>query len=356
MLSELVAEGLLPAPASLTAAVVRGWQARQWAGAYVDGLLSDTRRKNGWQLAATVGDAPYGFQHLRGRAAWSADQVRDALYAYVAEHLGDPEGVVVLDETGFPKQGTHSAEVARQYCATLGKVGNCQVGVFLAYVGVCGHTLLDRRMLVRVLEAGPPVAWVMGDAVYGRSRALRGWLGDRGLPHVLAVPCNEELWAGRALWRVDEVQTAPAHREWQRLSAGAGSQGERGYDWQCWVLAEPAGANRGHYLLFRRPQVAALRAVVRAADRPGAEHARDPAPAAAPAGPGAARSAVGAGLVALVPPPVGGAGLPRPSPIPQTPISTTVILGSCSQARPGSHRTVDRYSPRAPRRDIRTQG
>ncbi|MYA04646.1 MAG: transposase, partial [Caldilineaceae bacterium SB0664_bin_22] len=134
----------LPAPTPLTAATVRGWQAqraevdrrlapcfrrseaRQRAGAYVDGLLSDTRRKNGWQLAETVGDAtPYGFQHLLGRAVWSADRARDELFAYVAEHLGDPAGVVVVDETGFPKQGTHSAGVGRQYCGTLGKVGNC---------------------------------------------------------------------------------------------------------------------------------------------------------------------------------------------------------------------------------------
>ncbi len=295
----------LPAPAPLTAATVRGWQAqraevdrrlapcfrrseaRQRAGAYVDGLLSDTRRKNGWQLAETAGDAtPYGVQHLLGRAVWSADQVRDGLFAYVAEHLEDPEGVVVIDETGFPKQGVHSAGVGRQYCGTLGKVGNCQVGVFLAYVGSRGHTLLDRelylpeawtkdparlqavglapdtpfatkpelarRMLERVLEAGPPVAWVTGDAVYGRSRGLRSWLEDEGLHHVLAVPRNEELWAGSDLWRVDEVQAVQAHREWHRISAGAGSKGARWYDWQCWVLAEPEEADWGHYLLFRR--------------------------------------------------------------------------------------------------------
>ena len=150
----------LPEPVPLTAATVRGWQAqraevdrrlapcfrrseaRQRAGAYVDGLLSDARRKNGWQLAETAGDAtPYGVQHLLGRAVWSADRVRDGLFAYVAEPLGDAEGVVVIDETGFPKQGAHSAGVGRQSCGTLGKVGNCQVGVFLACVGARGHTL-----------------------------------------------------------------------------------------------------------------------------------------------------------------------------------------------------------------------
>ena len=192
----------------------------------------------------------------------------------------------MIDETGFPKKGTHSAGVAPQYCGTLGKVGNCQVGVFLAYAGARGHTLLDRelylpeawtddaarlqavglapdtpfttkpelarQMLARVLEAGPPVAWVTGDTVYGHARALRGWLEERGLHHVLAVPRNEELWAGNDLRRVDEVQAVHAHQAWHRISAGAGSKGERWYDWQCWVLAEPEEADWGHYLLLRR--------------------------------------------------------------------------------------------------------
>ena len=295
----------VPAPEPLTPATVRGWQAqraevdrrlapcfrrpeaRQRAAAYLDGLLGDAPRKNGWQLAETAGDAtPYGLQHLLGRAVWSADAARDALYAYVAEHLGDPEGVVAIDETGFPKKGTHSAGVAPQYCGTLGKVGNCQVGVFLAYIGSRGHTLLDRelyltaawtrdpdrlqavglapdtlfatkpqlarRMLERTLDAGLPMAWVVGDTVYGHSRELRSWLEDQGLHHVLAVPRNEELWAGTDLWRVDEVHAAYGDREWHRLSAGPGSKGERWYDWQCWILAEPEAADWGHYLLFRR--------------------------------------------------------------------------------------------------------
>ena len=262
-------------------------ETRRRLQAYLDGLLSDTRRKNGWQLAETVGEAtPYGFQHLLGRAAWSTDQARDELYTYVAEHLGDPEGVVVIDETSFPKQGTHSAGVARQYCGALGKIGNCQVGVFLAYVGARGHTLLDRelylpaawtdaparlqavglasdtpfatkpqlaqRMLARVLEEGPPVAWVTGDTLYGRSTELRRWLEDAGQHHVLAVPRNESLWVGRDIWTPEAVHAVHEDREWYRLSAGAGSKGERWYDWQCWVLAEPEAADWGRYLLFRR--------------------------------------------------------------------------------------------------------
>ena len=293
-------------PASVELAKAASWQAcrdevaarlapcvprpetRRYLQAYLDGLLSDTRRKNGWQLAEAIGDAtPYGFQHLLGRAAWSVDQARDALYAYVAEHLGDPEGVVVIDETSFPKQGTRSAGVARQYCGTLGKVANCQVGVCLAYTGSRGHTLLDRelylpaawtddptrlqavglapdtpfatkpqlvqRMLTRVRDAGLPVAWVTGDTVYGRAPDLRRWLEDEGQYHVLAVPRNESLRVGRDIRIPEEVYAVHAHREWRfRPSTGAGSKSQHWYDWQCWMLAEPEDADWGRYLLFRR--------------------------------------------------------------------------------------------------------
>ena len=91
------------------------WDARRRAGAYLRGLLSSVERKNGWQLAEVNGDdTPYGVQHLLGRARWDADAVRDDLRGYVLEHLGTPEGVMVIDETGFLKKGRHAAGVARQ--------------------------------------------------------------------------------------------------------------------------------------------------------------------------------------------------------------------------------------------------
>ena len=102
--------------------------------AYLQGLLSSAERKNSWQLAEQAGDpTPYGMQHLLGRAQWEADLVRDDLQAYVNEELGDPEAVLVVDETGFLKKGDHSAGVQRQYSGTAGGIENCQVGVFLAY-------------------------------------------------------------------------------------------------------------------------------------------------------------------------------------------------------------------------------
>jgi SRSO17 transposase len=120
---------------------------RQRAMAYLRGLLSPAERKNSWQLAEVSGDTtPYGFQHLLRRALWDPEAVRDELRHYIVQHLGDPEAVLVLDETGFLKKGRHSAGVARQYSGTAGKVENCQIGVFLGYAGQLGHTLLDREL------------------------------------------------------------------------------------------------------------------------------------------------------------------------------------------------------------------
>jgi hypothetical protein len=120
---------------------------RQRAMAYLRGLLSPAERKNNWQLAEVSGDTtPYGFQHLLRRALWDPEAVRDELRRYVLQHLGDPEAVLVLDETGFLKKGRHSAGVARRYSGTAGTVDNCQVGVFLGYASPLGHALVDREL------------------------------------------------------------------------------------------------------------------------------------------------------------------------------------------------------------------
>jgi SRSO17 transposase len=120
---------------------------RQHALVYLQGLLSSVERKNSWQLAEQAGEpGPYKFQHLLGRAAWEADEVRDDLQAYVCEHLADPDGVLIVDETGFLKKGDHSVGVQRQYSGTAGRIENCQVGVFLAYAAARGHTFLDRAL------------------------------------------------------------------------------------------------------------------------------------------------------------------------------------------------------------------
>ena len=124
-------------------------QSRDRVLAYLRGLLSEVERKSSWQVAEVCGEStPYGFQYLLSRADWDADAVRDELRTYSMQHLGDPNGVLVLDETGFLKKGRHSAGVARQYSGTVGKVENCQIGVFLSYASPLGQVLLDRELYV----------------------------------------------------------------------------------------------------------------------------------------------------------------------------------------------------------------
>src|SRR5207249_3247243 len=120
---------------------------RRRALAYLRGLLSPLERKNGWQLAEELDEAtPDGVQRLLAAAAWDAAGVRDDLRAYVVEQLGDPAAVLVVDETGFVKKGSHSAGVQRQYSGTAGRVENCQIGVFLVYATPRGQTYLDREL------------------------------------------------------------------------------------------------------------------------------------------------------------------------------------------------------------------
>jgi SRSO17 transposase len=263
------------------------WDARRRAGAYLRGLLSPAERKNGWQLAEVNGDdTPYGLQHLLGRAVWDAEAVRDDLCTYVIEHLGDPHGVMVIDETGFLKKGRHSAGVARQYSGTAGRVENCQIGVFLAYASARGHALLDRelylpqewtqdrerctqtgipqerpfatkpalarQMLERAFQAGVPATWVTGDSVYGDDRRLRLWLEAHERADVLAVSGKEYVWLGWQQRQVKTVLAALPADGWTRHSAGAGAKGPRWYDW-CWVpLAAPMLPAWRRWLLVRR--------------------------------------------------------------------------------------------------------
>jgi SRSO17 transposase len=230
--------------------------------AYVQGLMSPVKRKNGWQVAEEVGETtPYAMQHLLDRAKWDCDGVRDELRAYVQESLASPDAILVIDETGFLKKGIKSAGVQRQYSGTAGRIENCQVGVFLAYTSSRGHTLLDRelylpkswtddqercreahvpeevtfatkpelaqRMLERALGAGLPVAWVTGDTVYGSSLLLRAALETRKQAYALAVTCKEQVEVQGMRRRVDQTAHDLAREDWQVLRAGAGSKEPR---------------------------------------------------------------------------------------------------------------------------------
>lgn len=264
---------------------------RQRARAYLGGLLSGVERKNGWQLAEFAGDAtPDGMQDFLNRAPWDADAVRDDLRAYVVEHLGDAAAVLIVDETGFLKKGTHSVGVQRQYSGTAGRVENCQVGVFLTYATPAGHTYLDRAlylpqrwtadrarcqaagvpdtvafatkpqlartMLERALTGGVPCGWVTADCVYGADPGLRQWLEAQRQPYVLAIKTDTYLAVAHptGVWR-ECVQTLAAQRaadDWEQLSAGAGAKGPRWYDWAVVPLAEPAPVGWALWLLVRR--------------------------------------------------------------------------------------------------------
>src|SRR6476659_6057767 len=130
---------------------------------YVSGLDAGLERKNGWTLAERAGEiSPDGMQRLLRRADWDVDGVRDDVRDYVVERLGDPAGVLIVDDTGFLKKGTRSAGVQRQYSGTAGRVENCQIGVFLAYASPKGRAFLDRALYL-------PREW--GDAQERRREA-----------------------------------------------------------------------------------------------------------------------------------------------------------------------------------------
>jgi len=258
--------------------------------AYVRGLLAPLERKNSWTVAEQAGEAiPDGMQRLLATADWDADAVRDDVRDYVVEHLGDPAGVLVVDETGFLKKGIKSAGVARQYSGTAGRVENCQIGVFLGYTSAAGRTFLDRelylpkawaedrdrcreaavdddvefatkpelamRMIGRALDAGVPASWATGDEVYGQHSKLRMMLEERQLPYVLAVAVNQRVIAtvdGRiAELRADDLAARLPAQAWKKISAGAGAKGPRIYYWARAPI-RPLEDTSSYWLLVRR--------------------------------------------------------------------------------------------------------
>src|ERR671929_944348 len=123
------------------------------AAAFLDGLLGAERRKTGWMRAEAAGDAgPWRQQAVLGRSHWDADVLRDLVRESVVESLAAPDAVLVIDETGFLKQGKASCGVHRQYTGTAGKITNCQIGVFAAHLSRKGHALIDRQLYL-------PTAW-----------------------------------------------------------------------------------------------------------------------------------------------------------------------------------------------------
>jgi SRSO17 transposase len=260
---------------------------RRRAVGYVRGLLSGTERKNGWQLAEHLGDpTPDGVQHLLARADWDADAVRDDLLGYAGEHLGHPDGVLVVDETGFLKKGTKSCGVARQYSGTAGRIENCQVGVFLGYATKKGRALVDRalylpkewannaerrdeagvpeevefatkivlarRMIDRAVTAGLRARWVTADAVYGSDYHFRTAVEGHGLGYVVGVRTDFAVWAGFRQVRVGTLLAGIPADAWHRLSCGDGAKGPRVYDWALSRTNSPEPDEYARWVLIRR--------------------------------------------------------------------------------------------------------
>lgn len=246
------------------------------AGWFLDGLLGEERRKTGWMRAEAAGDpGPWRQQALLGRDRWDADALRDMVREYVIEHLGDDDAVLVVDETGFLKQGKASCGVARQYTGSAGKITNCQIGVFAAYVSRHGHAFIDRalylpkgwtddpsrlkatyvpsdavfatkpqlatRMIERAVASSVPFRWVAGDTVYGVGDIERE-LRQAGKGYVLGVDASRVFrsWGkSRAIaGTASEIAKVLRASDWKRLSAGAGTKGPRLHDWCYRELAD----------------------------------------------------------------------------------------------------------------------
>jgi SRSO17 transposase len=279
-------------------------EVHQHALLYLQAILSDIPRKNGWQIAEQAREArPYGMQRLLSRAVWDEDGVRDDLRTLICLTLSPPPLVqacasyewlfplLILDESGFLKRGRHSAGVGPQYCGRTGRVENCQVGVFLSYVTARGHALIDRelylpedwcsdlprrqaahipetvsfqtkpeltkRMVQRAQAAGLPFRWVVADSVYGHSSDLRVFLEEQGHAYALAVPSTEvvcvQTRTGLLLSDVASIaHQALRARDWQRLSASLGTKGERLFDWARLPLVYAGVVDQRHWLVIRR--------------------------------------------------------------------------------------------------------
>ena len=264
------------------------YEPRRHAAALMLGLMSGLDRKNCWTIAEQRGHStPDGLQHLLGRAKWDAEAVRDDLRGYVADHLGDPGAVLVVDETGDLKKGTDTVGVQRQYTGTAGRIENSQVAVFLAYAAPRGHALIDRAlylpkswvedpercaaagvpagvgfatkpalattMITAAVTAGVPASWVAGDEVYGADPQLRRAVRAAGLGYVLQIAANRRVPTGAGPIRVDELARMLPGHAWQKRSAGTGSKGERLYSW-AWIdlHGEDPDEPGHHHLLIRR--------------------------------------------------------------------------------------------------------
>ena len=259
---------------------------------FVQGILSEVPRKNGWQLAEQAREkTPYGMQRLLSSAMWDEDGVRDEIRTFALQALGNKPVIIAVDETGMLKRGQHSAGVGKQYYGPTGDVRNCQVGVFLSLVTEEGHILIDRElylladwtddparmnragipktvpfrtkpelailMLERLLQAQIEISWIVADSVYGGNPELRTFLETWKLRYVMAVACTEPVVLHLPTIGVRrlEVRDVPAYlsaSDWQQLSMSEGTKGPRLFDWACLPIWHQGEDDGWHSLLLRR--------------------------------------------------------------------------------------------------------
>lgn len=253
---------------------------------YIKGLLSRTERKNGWQMSEILGEStPYKIQQFINRGRWDANQLRDVLRGYVNEKFRDETAVLVVDETGFLKQGKMSAGVQRQYSGTAGRIENCQVGVFMNYAVNDRFCCIDRRlyiprqwtddrgrcrkagiperyqfrtktqmaldMIKDVYESGLPFEWVAGDSVYGADNRIQKYLEEKDKKYIFAVSGGKYVWIGCRQYPVKKIKQLLDGDKWVKISTGPGTKGEKVFEWQ-YVEVNCNVKRHKKYLIFRR--------------------------------------------------------------------------------------------------------
>jgi SRSO17 transposase len=260
-------------------------KSRLHARQYLEGLLAPLERKNGWTIAEHAGEKePKAMQRFLNLANWDADALRDIGRDYAMVNFADPRGVLIADPTGFAKKGRKSAGVQRQYSGTLGRVDNCQIGTFLAYVNTGGdRVLIDRElyipkeswfdqpdrcaeagvpvdlafatrpqqvaaMIERTVAAGVPFAWFAADEEFGQNPSLREHLEVAGISYVMAIPKNTQFpHAGGRSATIGEAAATLRPNDWTRRACGIGAKGYRVYDW-----AVLDSADTDHQYMIRR--------------------------------------------------------------------------------------------------------
>jgi SRSO17 transposase len=265
-------------------------EVRTNASRYMRGLLADVQRKNGWQLAEEVGlSDPHRLQRLLNEAKWDDAGVRRQMRQVTIAQIGYDPGVGVLDESGFMKWGQKSAGVARQYCGRLGKVDNCQVGVYLAYVAPTGAAFLDAQlylpkawtddrdrcqaakipdevvfqtkpemaqaMLENAWAEGITMQWVTGDTLYGNSPGLRHSIHAHQRYYVMEIGQHHRvtLASGQQI-KLSDIPEVLADADWERLCFRLGEKGILADDWQRQrvMLEADADVIGEQWLIIRR--------------------------------------------------------------------------------------------------------